>query len=354
MKVAIIGAGISGLCCACELEKHGITPVIYERNNFIGEAYSHVSVVLNITHRPIKDMPTFIYRKFGVQITPINTINTIVHNSPNKKDIIKGNLGYMFKYSKDKDSVRNQIHSKLKNTQIIFNEQRNHNVLSKKFDNVVVATGRNYTAEEMGVWRSWFDAYIKGAVIVGNFDPNRVEMWVNKDYCKNGYAYLVPFSARKASIILVVNDISVKEVDYYWELFLYSENIKYEIIEEFKLHHVAGYVYPKTVENIIFAGNAGGGIDPFLGFALLNAVAMGVSSARTIAKGIDYEAQIKDLMNMNLQMWELRKNFNKLSNKDYDNLISIISMPGIKQLMYNTPVNIRKIAAIASKITKAK
>lgn len=30
VKVAIIGAGTSGLSCAIELEKHGIYPVIFE------------------------------------------------------------------------------------------------------------------------------------------------------------------------------------------------------------------------------------------------------------------------------------------------------------------------------------
>ena len=32
IKVAVIGAGIAGLSCAIELERHGITPVIFEKN----------------------------------------------------------------------------------------------------------------------------------------------------------------------------------------------------------------------------------------------------------------------------------------------------------------------------------
>jgi len=32
MKVAIVGAGLSGLSCAIELERHKIKPVIFEKN----------------------------------------------------------------------------------------------------------------------------------------------------------------------------------------------------------------------------------------------------------------------------------------------------------------------------------
>ncbi len=39
LKVAIIGAGTSGLSCAIELERHGIYPEIFERNSFIGEYF---------------------------------------------------------------------------------------------------------------------------------------------------------------------------------------------------------------------------------------------------------------------------------------------------------------------------
>jgi len=65
-------------------------------------------------------------------------------------------------------------------------------------------------------------------------------MWINKDYCKNGYAYLSPFNSKKASVILVVTDVNEKEIDHYWKAFLDYENINYTIVEEFKQAHDTG------------------------------------------------------------------------------------------------------------------
>ncbi len=60
MKVAIIGAGLAGLSCAHELEKYGVRPVIYEKNSYIGEQISHVSAILEIINRPIKDVVKYL------------------------------------------------------------------------------------------------------------------------------------------------------------------------------------------------------------------------------------------------------------------------------------------------------
>lgn len=94
MRVAIIGAGVAGLACAHELEKHGIKPVIYEKNSFIGEAYSHVGAALEIVLRPIRNPVIYLRKNFGIDLKPLNTVKTVAHHSPNKQTEIKGNLGF--------------------------------------------------------------------------------------------------------------------------------------------------------------------------------------------------------------------------------------------------------------------
>ena len=55
MNVAIIGAGVSGLSCAFELEKYGITPTIFEKRSQVGEASGYAGIWINLLARNNKD-----------------------------------------------------------------------------------------------------------------------------------------------------------------------------------------------------------------------------------------------------------------------------------------------------------
>lgn len=244
MKVAIIGAGMAGLYCAHELERLGVRPEIYEKNGFIGDSINHVAGVLDISHRPIPDIVKYMRKNHHIDIQPLRAINVLEHHSPNITTTLKGNFGYFFKYSKDADSLKCQIYGKLKRTNFHLNEVGDYLELSKKYDYVVVATGNAGYAEEAGVWQDWLRTYVRGAIILGDFDPGKLVVWINKDYCKNGYVYMTPFDSHRASIVVIATDVNEKEIDRYWELFMYGESIKNPIIEEFTLAHKSGFVYP--------------------------------------------------------------------------------------------------------------
>ena len=48
MRVAIIGAGLSGLSCALELERHGIKPDIFEKKDYVGEECDMTAVRMHM------------------------------------------------------------------------------------------------------------------------------------------------------------------------------------------------------------------------------------------------------------------------------------------------------------------
>lgn len=341
LKVAIIGAGLAGLSCAHELERHDIETVIFEQNSYIGERMSHVAAMMQLLDRPVKNPIDYIKSEFKISLKPLNFVNRIVHYSSNKKLIIKGdNLGFLLLRSKDELDLKVQLYSQLKNTKILFNKHVKYHEIQNEYDYVVIASGESSSSKEMGCWIEWFTSKVKGAVILGDFDPNAIYMWVNKDYCREGYAYLTPFSKKRACIALIVPNTTQTEIEHYWQSFLLAENINNVKVEEFGLEHPCGYVYPHKVDNIYFAGITGGSIDPLLGFGILNSITMGAMAGRSIATGEDYEHLIDSCMQKNKDLYEFRKAYNKLSNRGLDALISFIGLPIIKQLIYFTPINI--------------
>ncbi|MFZ5647161.1 MAG: NAD(P)-binding protein [Bacillota bacterium] len=75
MKVCIIGAGLSGLSCALTLEKYGVEPDIYEQFDRCGGRVPFIICLLQIIHRPVADHLIDLARNYGINITPINTLN---------------------------------------------------------------------------------------------------------------------------------------------------------------------------------------------------------------------------------------------------------------------------------------
>lgn len=351
MKVAIIGAGLSGISCALELERYGVKPVIYEKNSFIGEQHPHVTAIFDVIVRHIKDprqdMIKYFKYQLGKEVKPLNPIHSVTHYSPNNTSTVTGNLGYFFKRGKEKDSLKYQLYSQLKNTKTIFNHLADYEKLAKVYDYVVIATGNINFTKELGCVYSLFSSMVKGAIVSGNFDPNRLVMWINQEYCKNGYVYLTPFDNKRASLVVIASDVNEKQIEYYWRKFLYEEDIKFTITEEFKLKHETGYIYPNKVGNVYLVGSARGGIEPFLGFGQMNSITAGTMVARAIAGGKNYEKLLKNIDSGIRNMIEFRRTFNRMSNKGYDIFIPILGMPGIKQLIYDTNLDIATIGGKA-------
>ena len=338
MKVAIIGGGFAGIVCATQLERLGITSVIFERNSDTAEPYRHVGAALQIILRPIKDPLQYLGQNYNINLKPSGLVKKVIHKSPSASTTITGDLGYFLHRGAEPDSIDNQLASDLK-SKIYLGKDVNYKDLIREYDYVVVASGSPFEAKEVGIWRDTIKMSVKGTVVTGDFDTETFIVWLNKDYCKAGYAYLAPFNKKEATLALAVNDIEIDDVDQYWNRFIKSENINYKIIESFKRDHYSGFVYPHRVENIFFIGNAGGCLDPLLGFGVFPSVVTASEAAKSIAYGTDYELGIKNVVDLNKKLLEFRKVFNRLGNKSYDFLIRAIGLPGVNSLIYRSNIN---------------
>lgn len=81
MKVAIMGAGISGLACAIMLEKHGTEPVIFESRGMVGDRFVNGEVLLSMFTRPVNDSIAYLSEQFGIYLHPAAGISKLTFYS---------------------------------------------------------------------------------------------------------------------------------------------------------------------------------------------------------------------------------------------------------------------------------
>lgn len=343
MKVAIVGAGVSGLACASTLEKYGIVPDVFEQLTQSGCRAPYHGALLQVVHRPAADPVTELAKRYGIRITPVNSINKIITVGPGTVVAAKGWLGYSFARGAVINSLENELYGKLSATRMHFKTLANYHELAGEYDHVVVATGSSFSAMEGGHWSDIFRSWARGAVVEGSFDPNAMVIWLNKSYAGNGFAYLGPFNAKEASLILIVSDVREEDVETRWRMFLDHEKITYRETQSFLLEHNAGICFPREIQNIMFIGSGGGLLDYTLGFGIYYAIISGVLAAESIHEKSPYEHKIKFLLRRVYQSYLCRMALNNLTNSDYDRLLGVIKTPLVNNLIYHTNIDIIKL-----------
>lgn len=351
VKVAIIGAGTAGLSCAIELERHGIYPVIFEQNDFIGEYQPHVSAFLGLITRPAADPVKYIDQKFGIKLKPLNQFRKVIHYSPNNQVSVTGPLGHFMIRGKEESSVKNQLHKQIK-SQVHFNSFVQPEDLEKEFDYIVVADGKWFIPERYGIWQETMNAWLSGGIFEGDFEDDTLQMWLDNELTNGVYIYSAPYSKNKAVIAHVVQNIEHENLNDYWHRFLESRNIlkNYDMLESWEITHHAGFVTTNRVGKIYFAGAAGGGIEPFLGFGQFNAIVTGVMVARSIISNTDINLMLTDLRKKSQELNTIRTLLNSATNQDFDRLLTVMKTPGLRSLIYKTDIDIVKLLATGLKL----
>lgn len=336
MKVAIVGAGVAGLACAFELEKYGITPVIYEKKNEIGFNLSFSAVWTKMFVRCRRDPVNYMLDNYNLKIQPMQQLARIVMMSENKTINLKGHLGYIHKRGTDMDSLENQVASHVK-TPVIFNSNVNIDEIKNEFDHIVIATGEPGFAEKMNIWTETFFAKARVAIVSGDFNEKLAASWFNTDYCNRGFCFCIPNSSEEATIALIFNDATDEKLDNGWNEFIKREKIHHPIKQQTDVETKCGILSSYKVDNMYFIGNAAGLIDNVFGVGTFNSIESGILAARAIVNGEDYNALIKPMVKDIKKLHEVRMAINKFENKNFDKVLGFIGTPGINQFIYNTP-----------------
>lgn len=339
MKVAIIGAGISGLACAHEFKRSGIIPTIFENSSFIGEMIDFQTITLKTFSFPrFIDIVKNLKKNYNISITPQFILKETNTHCPNKKVYrARGNFGYIFKRGSAPDSVENQL-AQAVNLPIQLNTHVDVQDIINDFDYIIVATGSEGIARDLNILKKTFDSQARVAIVTRDFKTDSISTWFNLKYSNNAFTYLVPYSSREARLILITNGISPNEINHVWEEFLTTENIKYTIKSTIEINHFTGYVEPLQVGKLYFVGGAGGFVDSFYGFGMVKSIMSGVSAARAIINNLDYAHIVKPIAKEMKRIHEFRTAFNTFDNKALDFVFAFVHFPIIKQYIFNNPL----------------
>lgn len=358
MKVAILGGGPAGLACAIECERLGVQAEIFERNANVGWAWASINFWPNVYYNNLgfKDAREYIKTEFGTDFTVLNNTKSFLMKSAGKQASITGTLGLTVARGKADESLENQLLRQISKTPVNYNYLGDYAALAKEYDYVVVATGRETEARNMGLWQDEGTVTIIGATAVGNFDINSSSIYFNTEYAGTGYGRLTPFNQQCAVIELYIIGKPEMQAQELFQKFIQVEKLESldyiykNIPPPFTMGKVTGF----QKDNILLAGRSAGLTDRVLGVGAVEALISGTMAARAIAKKEDYNGMVKPLQSHIESISAFRNNINSFDNADFDKVVAILGTPVIKQAIYNTRIDlIGKAGSILKMLNKS-
>ncbi|CAM3275434.1 NAD(P)/FAD-dependent oxidoreductase [Sporolactobacillus spathodeae] len=329
MKVAIMGAGLSGLSAAIILERYGVSPVIFEKRSQAGDRFINAEAMLSLLTRPIIDPIRYLSEEFQIFLKPISHINPIIIHSENVQTIINEHVGFTNIRGRNKNSFEAQLASQV-TSKIRFNAEVSYEDLLEKFTHVIMATGDASYAIKLHNYREDLSVSLKGATVEGVFTRSEVSVWLDNNLAPKGYAYLIPFSDTEANIVVAVPDLT-NEVDEtitdYWNRFydlLKSHlNQSLKITDQFQItNYKIGICDSPRIGNTFFTGNCFGAIMPFLGFGQFESILTGIYAAYDICGLGKYDALTEPLRKSYQHSLILRRGMEALNNQAFDFIVA--------------------------------
>lgn len=331
MKVAIMGAGMSGLSCAIMLERNGIEPVIFEKRSKVGDRFINGESMFSILNRPVKDCLTFLDEEYGIYLEPIDEVKKLFIHSKTEVSSINGKIGYTNIRGRHDNSYESQLEKQVK-SKINFNSKESYEDLCKNFDYVVLATGDGAYASSIGNYRCDLTCTIKGVTVEGDFEKDIAHVWFNYEVVPKGYAWLIPFNAKEANLVIALPDypsnIKLSLEDMWREFYsLACKDLQqnFKVTDDFEVtKYMIGICNKPRIENTYFVGNCFGAISPGFGFGQFVSMLTGIYAAYDICGIEKYEKLTKPLFDNYNSSLALRKNLEKLDDNRLGTIVKAI------------------------------
>ena len=347
MHVAIMGAGLAGLSCSVLLEQYGIVPDIYEAQYKIGARFTNGEAIMNILDFPVEDCFSYLEQKYNVRLKPLHPLNSLAIHGPKSSALIEGELGYITTRGNHPYALEVQL-GDISKAPVFTNTYYTIDDLKEKYDVVVVATGNSNESKRQQIWETDIVANIIGASIRGSFNPNQAQVWLNDDYAPQGYCFLLPYESNIASLCIAVPGTEGVNLEILWQRFLESLHFEIKIKDTFTLHSFEiGRNKSLVTENLIFVGNAGGFVMPFLGFGQFTSMLSGFEAAIAIANGNlqSYIVAMQPLVDSYYPSLKMRRVLAGMDNDKYELLIKILQNKVAKTTFSKFPIPILKTVA---------
>ncbi|SET54755.1 Dehydrogenase (flavoprotein) [Natronincola peptidivorans] len=332
MKVAIMGAGLSGLACGIILEQNGIHPTIVENRRDVDDRFVNGEIFLNALSAPINDSIAYFAENYNIYLQPVGNIKELIIYSENEKASIKGDLGFNVIRGRRNDSLCHQMKKQLK-SKIIYNAEHTYEELLKEYTHIVLATGDGAYSERLGNYKRDLTVSLKGAIVEGRFDPYTTIAWLDNTFAPMGYSYLIPMSNTEANIVIAYPDYPQNnqlDINLLFERFFQrvQDNLQQtlKIVDDFQItNYIIGSCDKPRIGNTFFVGNCFGSIMPFLGFGQHTAILSGVYAAYDLCGKGTYEELIKTLDHSYKNSLALRRSMEKLNNQKFDVLVKSLN-----------------------------
>jgi len=171
MKIAIMGAGLSGLSCALTLEQNGVIPDIFENRRQVGDSFVNGEILLEALYRPVNDSIAFLAENYHIFLQPSSNIRRLVLISASKRAVIEGHLGYVTIRGRHQHSLEAQLARQV-SAGIIFNSQSAYENFAREYSHVVIATGDGAYAQKLQNYDLALSASLRGATFTGDFEES--------------------------------------------------------------------------------------------------------------------------------------------------------------------------------------